>query len=53
MTNGSHIPFVFTTDGTSTSESDYLFARFGQNSFDMTQVAPDVFNVSMRIEEEF
>ena len=53
MTNGSHIPFVFTTDGTSTSESDYLFARFGQNSFDMTQVAPDVFNVSMRLEEEF
>jgi len=55
-THGSHIPFIFTQDGTSTgnnAESDYLFARFGQNSLDMTQVAPDVFDVSMRIEEEF
>ena len=52
-THGSHIPFIFTQDGTSTSESDYLFARFGQNSLNMTQVAPDVFDVSMRIEEEF
>tara|TARA_R110002110_G_scaffold76989_5_gene202476 strand:- start:68 stop:1081 length:1014 start_codon:yes stop_codon:yes gene_type:complete len=52
-THGSHHPFIFTQDGTSTSESDYLFARFGQNSLDMTQVAPDVFNVAMRIEEEF
>ena len=53
MTNGRHLPFVFTTDGTSTAESDYLFARFGQDSFNMTQVAPDVFDVSMKIEEEF
>ena len=52
-THGSHIPFIFTQDGTSPDESDYLFARFGQNSLDMTQVAPDVFDVSMRIEEEF
>ena len=53
MTNGRHLPFIFTTDGTSTAESDYLFARFGQDSFNMTQVAPDVFDVSMKIEEEF
>lgn len=52
-THGSHIPFIFTQDGTSTSESDYLFSRFGQNSLSMNQVAPDVFDVSMRIEEEF
>jgi hypothetical protein len=51
--NGNHIPFIFTADGTSTSESDYLFARFGQNSLDMQQVALDTFNISMRIEEEF
>ena len=51
--NGRMIPFIFTTDSTSTSESDYLFARFGQDSLEMNQVAPDVFNVSMRIEEEF
>ena len=52
-THGSHIPFIFTQDGTSTSESDYLFARFAQDSLAMTQVAPDVFDVSMKIEEEF
>jgi|21_taG_2_1085346.scaffolds.fasta_scaffold26348_3 hypothetical protein len=52
-TNGRHTPFIFTQDGTSTSYSDYLFARFGQDKLDMTQVAPDVFNVAMRIEEEF
>jgi len=52
-THGSHTPFIFTQDGTSTSESDYLFARFAQNSLDMTQVAPDVFDISMKIEEEF
>ena len=53
ITHGSHTPFIFTQDGTSVSESDYLFARFAQNSLDMNQVAPDVFDVSMKIEEEF
>lgn len=52
-TNGRHTPFIFTQDGTSGDYSDYLFARFGQDSLNMTQVAPDVFDVSMRIEEEF
>jgi len=53
MTHGSHTPFIFTADNTSTSESDYLFARHKQDTLSMTQVAPDVFNVSMKIEEEF
>ena len=56
FTHGSHIPFIFSTDNTSTganAESDHMFARFGQDSLNMTQVAPDVFNISMRIEEEF
>lgn len=54
-THGSHIPFIFTQDGSasSPSESDFLFARFAQDSLSMTQVAPDVFDVSFRIEEEF
>jgi len=55
-TNGSHTPFIFTQDGSATlphNESDYLFARFAQDSLSMTQVAPDVFDVSMKIEEEF
>jgi|TARA_R100000479_G_scaffold174660_2_gene123489 hypothetical protein len=54
--NGNHIPFIFSIDNSSTgggAESEHMFARFAQNSLDMTQVAPDVFNISMRIEEEF
>jgi len=53
MTHGSHTPFIFTADNTSTSTSDYLFARHKQDTLSMTQVAPDVFNISMKIEEEF
>ena len=49
-------PFIFTIDKDSTGsnvESEYIFARFAQNSFDMEAVAVNSFNVSMRIEEEF
>ena len=53
MTHGSHTPFIFTADSSSTSASDYLFARHKQDTLSMTQVAPDVFNISMKIEEEF
>jgi len=52
-TDGAHIPFILSTDKTSTREDDHIFARFAQDSLEMSQVAPDVFNVSMKIEEEF
>jgi hypothetical protein len=52
-TKGNLFPFIFSIDSTSTDETDYIFARFGQNQLDMTQVAPDVFNMSLKIEEEF
>ena len=52
-TNGRHTPFIFTQDKSSSDYSDYLFARFAQDSLSMTQVAPDVFDISMKIEEEF
>ena len=51
--NGNMVPFIMTTDSTSTSESDFLFARMGQNNLPMQQTAPDIFSVQMRIEEEF
>ena len=35
------------------AESEHIFARFAQNSLNMSQVANDYWNVSMRIEEEF
>ena len=55
-TSGSHLPFIFSIDKDSEgadAESEHIFARFAQNSMDMTQVASDVWNCSMRIEEEF
>ena len=54
--DGPHRPFIFSIDKDSEgadAESEHIFARFGQSSLDMTQVANDVFNISMRIEEEF
>jgi len=55
-TNGRHIPFIFSVDKDSegdNAESEHIFARFGQDSLDMTQVAHDIWNINMRIEEEF
>jgi len=56
MVDGPSRPFIFSLDHTSTgsnAESEHLFARFAQNSLDMQQVAPDVYTVGTRIEEEF
>ena len=55
-TNGRHIPFIFSIDKSSegtNAESEHMFARFGQDSLDMGQVAHKLFNVRMKIEEEF
>ena len=48
---GSHLPFVFTLDSTSTVKGDYLFARMFNLS--MNEIAHRVYNSTMRIEEEF
>lgn len=56
ITDGNLHSFVFSIDSTSTgsnAESEFIYARFAQDSLEMTQVAPDVFNVSLKIEEEF
>ena len=55
-TNGSHLPFIFSIDNAhaaTNAESVHLFARFANNSLDLQQVAPDVWNVGFRVEEEF
>lgn len=55
-TNGNHIPFIFSIDKSSEgndAESEHLFGRFANNSLDMTQVAPNVFNLKLTVEEEF
>ena len=56
LADGPARPFIFSIDNTSVganAESEHIFARFAQDSLDMTQVANDMYNVSMRIEEEF
>ena len=56
LTDGPHRPFIFSIDNTSTgsnAESEHMFARFNQDSLDMQQVAPDVYNINLSIAEEF
>lgn len=55
-TNGNHIPFIFSIDKDSVeanAESEHIFGRFANNTLDMQQVAPDISNISLTIEEEF
>jgi len=59
MTSGNHIPFIFSIDKDSegsdadNAESEHIFGRFANNSLDMTQAAPNVFNIKLTVEEEF
>lgn len=56
MTNGNHLPFIFSIDKDSEdndAESEHIFGRFANNSLDMTQVAPEIYNISLTVEEEF
>ena len=52
-TGGSHIPFVFTPDNSSTTAGDYIFSRFGQNDWRINQVASRVYSTALEISEEF
>ena len=47
------LPFIFTIDDTSTTQGDYMFARFMSNSFSITQVAWRVYNMAFSVEQEF
>ena len=56
MVDGPSRPFIFCIDKDTAAnggESDFMFARFSQNALTMVQVAPDTYNVNMKIEEEF
>ena len=56
MTNGNHLPFIFSIDKSSEgpdAESEHIFGRFANNSLSMAQAAPGVFNMKLTIEEEF
>ena len=56
VVDGPARPFIFSIDNTSVgnnAESEHMFARFAQNSLDMTQTMHKIWSVNMRIEEEF
>jgi len=56
MTNGNHLPFIFSIDKDSegdNAESEHIFGRFANNSLDMIQVAPEIYNIKLTVEEEF
>jgi len=56
MVNGNGLPFIFSIDNTSSgsgAESEHIFARFVDNKLKMTQVAHNIYSLSMSIEEEF
>jgi hypothetical protein len=56
MTSGNHLPFIMSIDKDSegdNAESEHIFGRFANNSLDMKQVAPDMYNISLTVEEEF
>jgi hypothetical protein len=56
MTSGNHLPFIFSIDKSSegdNAESEHIFGRFANNSLDMQQVAPEIYNLSLTVEEEF
>jgi len=55
-TNGNHLPFIFSIDKDSegdNAESEHIFGRFANNSLDMQQVAPEIYNLKLTVEEEF
>ena len=56
LTNGGHIPFIFSCDNSQTgtnAETAHIFARFAQDSLVQTQVSPNLWNIALKIEEEF
>ena len=48
---GQHLPFLFTIDGTSTTEGDYGLFRLANSGFSSTQVAHRVWDVALDITE--
>tara|TARA_E500000305_G_C3813263_1_gene139428 strand:- start:14 stop:292 length:279 start_codon:yes stop_codon:yes gene_type:complete len=55
-TLGNLLPFIFSVDNTSTgthAESELIFARFDSSKLDMKQVAHKLYNIRLKIIEEF
>ena len=51
-TMGGMLPFIFQPDNSNNSPDQFAIARFNQNAFVYNQVAHNVYDVSLNIEEE-
>ena len=52
---GSHIPFIFQPNDTdpNTNPDQWAIARFSQKDFSITQAAPELYSLSMKIRESW
>ena len=56
VTLGNMLPFIFSVDNTSAgnnAESELIFARFDSDTLDMKQIAHKLYNIRLKITEEF
>ena len=56
VTLGNMLPFIFSVDNTSTgnnAESELIFARFDSETLNMKQIAHKLYNIRLKIAEEF
>jgi len=50
---GQHLPFLFTIDGTSTTEGDYGLFRLANDGFKSTQVASRMWDIDLNLTESW
>ncbi len=52
-TQGNHLPFIFQSDNSSTNPDQFSICRFKQNKFSYKQVAPQIYNFDINLEESW
>ena len=52
-TGWNALPFIMGVDSTSTTQGDYIFCRFRDNSYSLTQIASKVHSTSFSVDQEF
>ena len=52
-TMGGHLPFIFQPDKDNTNPDQFAIARFDQSSLQYNQIAPNMYNVKLKIRESW
>ena len=50
---GEHLPFIFQPDSTNTNPDQWAMVRFDQDDFKLSQVAPSLYSMGMKIRESW